>query len=118
MSVEVHIEWAGATHRVGRLHTAERSPTVTFEYAPEWLARGDAFAIDPTWLPLRTGAQHAPVLFGAMQDCGPDRWSRVLIERATLRLQWSRARAGAERIDADQVRAPMFATASFCSMTT
>ena len=82
MSVEVHIEWAGETHFVGRLHTAERSPTVSFEYVPEWLGRAGAFAIDPTSLPLRPGAHHSGALFGAMQDCGPDRWGRMLIERA------------------------------------
>ena len=27
-------------------------------------------------------ALHAATLFGAIQDCGPDRWRRVLIERA------------------------------------
>ncbi|MEO6971702.1 MAG: type II toxin-antitoxin system HipA family toxin [Chthoniobacterales bacterium] len=82
MSVEVHIEWAGETHFVGRLHPAERSPAVSFEYAPDWLGRAGAFAIDPTALPLRSGAHHSLALFGAMQDCGPDRWGRVLIERA------------------------------------
>ena len=82
MSVEVHIDWAGETLFVGRLHTAGRSPAVSFEYASEWLGRAGAFAIDPTSLPLRAGPHHAPVLFGAMQDCGPDRWGRILIERA------------------------------------
>ena len=85
MSVEVHIDWAGGTHLVGRLYTAAHSPAVTFEYGPEWLVRADAFAIDPTSLPLRPGAHHAPVLFGAVQDCGPDRWGRMLIERAVRR---------------------------------
>jgi serine/threonine-protein kinase HipA len=82
MSVEIHIDWRGETHRVGRLHSAERNPTVSFEYASEWLSRAGAFAIDPTSLPLRPGAQHGPALFGAIHDCGPDRWGRVLIERA------------------------------------
>ena len=82
MSVEVHIEWAGGTHLAGRLHTAERSAAVSFEYAREWRARADAFAIDPTSIPLRAGPHHSATLFGAMQDCGPDRWGRVLIERA------------------------------------
>ena len=82
MSVEVHIEWAGETHLVGRLHTAERSPAVSFEYVPAWLGRAGAFAIDPTSLPLRPGPHHSPALFGAMQDCGPDRWGRMLVERA------------------------------------
>ena len=82
MSWEVHVEWQGEPRLVGRLHAAERSPTVSFEYASDWLNRSDAFSIDPTTLPLRPGAQHSGVLFGAIQDCGPDRWGQILIERA------------------------------------
>ena len=82
MSVEVCIDWAGQTQLVGRLHPVARSAAVSFEYATEWLARADAFAIDPTSLPLRRGLQHGQRLFGAVTDCGPDRWGRVLIERA------------------------------------
>jgi len=82
MSIEVHIDWQGSTYLVGRLHTAERSPAVTFEYAREWLARDAAFSIDPTGLLLGPSPIHGAALFGAMQDCGPDRWGRILIERA------------------------------------
>jgi serine/threonine-protein kinase HipA len=82
MSWEVHIEWHGETWLVGRLHATGRGPAVAFEYAPEWLKRADAFPIDPTSLPLHTGARHSPVLFGAIQDCGPGRWGRILVERA------------------------------------
>lgn len=82
MSWEVHLEWEGATHLAGRLHAAERGPVVSFEYASDWLGRPDAFPIDPTAWPLRVGAQHSPALFGALKDCGPDRWGRILIERA------------------------------------
>ena len=82
MSWEIHLEWQGRTWLAGRLHAATRGPAVSFEYAPEWLARADAFPIDPTSLPLQAGAQHSAVLFGAIQDCGPDRWGRILIERA------------------------------------
>jgi serine/threonine-protein kinase HipA len=82
MSLELHIDWEGETFLVGRLHAAERSPAVSFEYASEWLGRADAFAIDPTSLPLRAGAHHGATLFGAIHDCGPDRWGRVLVERA------------------------------------
>jgi serine/threonine-protein kinase HipA len=82
MSLEVHLDWKGETHLVGRLHAAEQGPSVSFEYAPEWLQRHDAFAIDPTSLPLHPGAHHGRTVFGAIQDCGPDRWGRVLIERA------------------------------------
>ena len=67
---------------VGRLHAAERGPTVSFEYASAWLQRSDCFAIDPTSLPLGPGPRHSTTLFGALLDCGPDRWGRILIERA------------------------------------
>lgn len=82
MSLEVHIDWQGQTRLAGRLYPAERGSSVSFEYAPEWLRRDDAFAIDPTSLPLQRGAHHGATLFGAIQDCGPDRWGRILIERA------------------------------------
>jgi serine/threonine-protein kinase HipA len=82
MSLEIHVDWGGQTHFVGRLFPAERGTSVAFEYDPEWLVRADAFAIDPTALPLQRGRQHAGNLFGAIHDCGPDRWGRILIERA------------------------------------
>lgn len=82
MSWEVHIDWRGQTHLIGRLHAAAHGPVTSFAYAPDWLARDGAFAIDPTALPLKPGAFHSPGLFGAIQDCGPDRWGRALIERA------------------------------------
>lgn len=82
MSLEVHIDWQEQTHFVGRLHAAERGSSVSFEYAPEWLQRDGAFAIDPTSLPMQRGIHHGATLFGAIQDCGPDRWGRILVERA------------------------------------
>lgn len=82
MNVDVYLDRGDRTQQVGRLHADERSQAVAFEYAPAWLQQPDAFAIDPTALPLRPGPQHSVALFGAMQDCGPDRWGRILIERA------------------------------------
>src|SRR5579872_1280900 len=82
MSIEIHIDWQGGSHLVGRLDAAERGASVSFEYASEWFQRDDAFAIDPTSLPLQRGVRHGKALFGAIQDCGPDRWGRILIERA------------------------------------
>jgi len=90
MNLEVHFDWGGQTLLVGRLYADERSQTVTFEYVLEWLRRENAFAIDPTALPLRHGPHHSGTLFGAMQDCGPDRWGRVLIERAVRKNVLSR----------------------------
>ncbi|MEO6595013.1 MAG: HipA domain-containing protein, partial [Planctomycetota bacterium] len=78
----MHIEWRGATLLVGLLHSGSRGSAVAFEYVPQWLAEPAAFAIDPTALPLRPGPHHRGELFGAISDCGPDRWGRVLIERA------------------------------------
>ena len=82
----MHIDWLGATHLVGRLQTTKRSAAVTFEYACEWLARIGAFSIDPTGLPLGPSLIHAASLLGALQDCGPDRWGRIRIERAVRKL--------------------------------
>jgi serine/threonine-protein kinase HipA len=82
MSWEVHIDWQGQPCLVGRLHADSRRPAVSFEYVPEWLRRPQSFSIDPISLPLRPGSQHSAMLFGALQDCGPDRWGRILIERA------------------------------------
>lgn len=82
MSLHVYVDWEGETHLVGRLHAADRGSSVSFEYALEWLQRDNAFAIDPTSLPMQRGVLHGGSLFGALQDCGPDRWGRVLIERA------------------------------------
>ena len=82
MNVEVHIDWDGATHFAGRLYSAGRGNAVSFEYTREWLGMPGSFAIDPTSLPLQRGAMHSPGLFGVIQDCGPDRWGRLLIQRA------------------------------------
>src|SRR4051794_32548571 len=82
VSIEVHIDWKGQTFPVGQLYVARNGEAVSFEYAAEWLQQDGAFAIDPTSVPLQRGMQHSRTLFGAMRDCGPDRWGRVLIERA------------------------------------
>lgn len=81
-AIEVCIEWEGHTHPAGTLYAAGASESVVFEYRPEWLARGDAFALDAVALPLAPGKFHAGRLFGGFADAGPDRWGRMLIERA------------------------------------
>lgn len=82
MRIEVHADWQRETLLVGNLLAAERGTAVSFEYSPLWLRRSGSFAIDPTSLPLRPGMRHSATLFGAIQDCGPDRWGRLLVERA------------------------------------
>lgn len=70
----------------GRLwsHRRRGSESATFAYATAYLARPDAYALDPM-LPLSSGQQQTPVgraIFGAFSDCAPDRWGRRLIQRA------------------------------------
>lgn len=78
MSIEVHIEWESPTQLVGRLYSAGRGQAVSFEYSAEWLAGQSTFAIEPTSIPIQRGMMHSPVLFSAIQDCGPDRWGKIL----------------------------------------
>ncbi|MEI6345584.1 MAG: hypothetical protein WCP41_09570 [Verrucomicrobiota bacterium] len=42
MTLEVHIAWKGESLFVGKLHSSERTPSSSFEYSAEWLARSDA----------------------------------------------------------------------------
>ena len=82
MTVQVYVDRTNEPLFVGRLYVHDRGPSVTFEYADEWLKRNPNFSIDPVLLPLGPGKFHGKTLFGAIQDCGPDRWGRLLIDRA------------------------------------
>jgi serine/threonine-protein kinase HipA len=76
----------GPPARVGLLNrTPGRSgDSVRFDYSPEWLADPAAFELDHD-LPLAGGAHYAPGgadhLTAAFQDCSPDRWGKMLMER-------------------------------------
>jgi serine/threonine-protein kinase HipA len=78
----------------GRLwvHRHRRSESQTFVYDEGYLARRDAYPLDPA-LPLVSGALHTaegrPV-FGAFSDSAPDRWGRRLALRAERRRATSR----------------------------
>jgi serine/threonine-protein kinase HipA len=55
----------------------------SFEYAPEWLGREQAFAFDPD-LQLLGGPQYPAQSrnnFGIFLDSSPDRWGRLLMQR-------------------------------------
>ncbi|WP_395656517.1 type II toxin-antitoxin system HipA family toxin [Nocardioides sp.] len=64
--------------------------STTFQYAPDYLARKDAYAIDPA-LGLFGGNQQVSGVPGAFADCSPDRWGKNLI---TKRIQAEALRAG------------------------
>lgn len=81
--VEVVVSLTGIDVLAGRLHSHRRraAESATFYYDETYLARPDAYALDPA-LPLVAGALHTPVglnLFNAFRDSAPDRWGRGLI---------------------------------------
>lgn len=93
-AVEVVVEIGGEDVLAGRLwsHRRRRTESATFAYDDGYLARPDAYALDPA-LALVTGQQQTltgRATFGAFSDTAPDRWGRRLIARA------ERQRAGRE----------------------
>lgn len=69
--------------RVGRLWARARSgrESASFEYDDGWLARPDAFSLDPE-LVLGAGQFHTErPLFNAFTDPAPDRWGQTLLRR-------------------------------------
>lgn len=69
----------------GRLwfHRRPGSESATFSYASGFLARPDAYELDPQ-LPLFEGQQQTATnraIFGAFSDSAPDRWGRRLMHR-------------------------------------
>jgi serine/threonine-protein kinase HipA len=84
--VEVVVQISREDVPAGRLwsHRRRGVESSTFAYAPGYLARSDAYALDPM-LPLADGQQQTPPgrpIFGALSDCSPDGWGRRLIGRA------------------------------------
>lgn len=76
---------APAPARVGWLHrdTTRRGEMIRFEYDAAWLSDPDAFAIEPL-LPLNGGSffsADASQPHGIFQDCSPDRWGKLLMDR-------------------------------------
>ncbi len=102
-TIEIYINHAGDTHRVGRCRyvAKRRGQSSVFEYADEWLANPNAFAIDPANLPLGGGQIYTiytiyttsdkSALPGALRDTAPDRWGRQLIKRAFRKAGGGRA---------------------------
>jgi serine/threonine-protein kinase HipA len=84
-AVEVVVQIEGVDVLAGRLwsHRRRGTESATFAYDTGYLARPDAYALDPA-LNLVVGQQQTPVgraMFGAFSDCAPDRWGRRLIAR-------------------------------------
>ena len=76
-AVDVVVQIGDEDVLAGRLwaHRRRATESATFSYATEYLARRDAYELDPV-LPLSPDAQQTPVgrpIFGAFSDCAPDR---------------------------------------------
>lgn len=80
--IYVHAPTAEGHLLAGRATWADKLGT--FEYAPDWLASADAYALDPRNLPLveRVFVTRANEgVFGVLADAGPDAWGRRVIEQ-------------------------------------
>jgi serine/threonine-protein kinase HipA len=83
--VAVYVAVGDRNLLAGRLYPHRRRgvESASFGYDDRYLADPDSYALDPA-LPLVTGSLQTPVgraLFGAFNDCAPDRWWRTLITR-------------------------------------
>jgi serine/threonine-protein kinase HipA len=87
--VEVYVQIRGEDLLAGRLwsHRRGKAESATFAYDSHYIARQDAYELDPA-LPLVTAQQQTAVgqkTFAAFSDCAPDRWGRRLIVRGEKR---------------------------------
>jgi serine/threonine-protein kinase HipA len=71
---------------IGRLFRSlgRGGEAVRFEYSEAWLRHPQAFEIDPE-ARLNAGPQYASAgagqILGVLQDCSPDRWGKLLMDR-------------------------------------
>jgi serine/threonine-protein kinase HipA len=85
VTVELDAGELGGPVRVGRLRRVP-SPSgavVAFGYDAAWLARSDAFVIDPSHglYPGDQFPRSGDAISAAFTDAAPDRWGRTLLER-------------------------------------
>jgi serine/threonine-protein kinase HipA len=84
-ATEVWVMFGAESVLAGHLwsHRRSRTESATFAYDSGYLARPDAYQLDPA-LPLFDGQQQTAAsrpLFGAFSDSAPDRWGERLIRR-------------------------------------
>jgi serine/threonine-protein kinase HipA len=83
--VQVWVQIGGDDVLAGRLwsHRRRGTESQTFSYDADFIARRDAYELDPS-LHLVVGQQQTPAdkrIFGAFGDTAPDRWGRRLVTR-------------------------------------
>jgi serine/threonine-protein kinase HipA len=101
--VFVYIDLDSEPHLLGELWTRVRArkESASFRYAETWLKHPENFALDPALGGLLPGigVYHTELgqkVFGAISDSAPDRWGRILMQRA----KGKRARSKGERAQA------------------
>jgi len=80
----VFADWIGFNKPVligkVRASVVRGKEVLAFEYAEEWLQKGQPTLLDPK-LHFAPGPQYSQNAFGLFLDSAPDRWGRVLIQR-------------------------------------
>jgi len=85
LEVVLDADFLGASCRIGTLfHTFSHGRGIfSFAYDKAWIARSDAFAVDPD-LQLHSAESYPSDAAGAFRiflDSAPDRWGRLLLDR-------------------------------------
>jgi serine/threonine-protein kinase HipA len=82
MKLIVTMDWAGHLKKVGELEVFNTRGTETcqFIYTKDWAEKG--FQIDPALDLIPGFAYHSQGLPGVFQDISPDRWGRMVQQRA------------------------------------
>ncbi len=85
--VFVHLHTDGSPRLAGRLWARSRRgrDSASFEYDPAWLGDPSHFSLEPALIAGRGAFHTDKALFGAIGDSAPDRWGRVLMQRAERR---------------------------------
>jgi len=83
-NIFIFADWIGrpAPFLIGqaRASVVRGKEIIAFEYAKEWLEKGQPILLDPK-LHFAPGPQYSQNAFGLFLDSAPDRWGRVLIQR-------------------------------------
>lgn len=80
--LDIHVTVGGRSVKVGEAFFTHRAGGVSthVRYGPDYLGDSGAYPLDPS-LPLDAGGGFASGLPGSFQDCAPDRWGRMLVQK-------------------------------------
>ena len=89
-AVSVYLDVANTPQQVGTLysHLRKGRQGTSFRYEPEYLSLPTSFALEPAMSLSAGDYAYAHGLPHSFRDASPDRWGRLLIQKA-LRAQWT-----------------------------